>query len=352
MPAARIVKVSRAIVGVVDLHADSAIGIIDGSRAMIERIDGRTQSAIGIIDSGGTIAERVDGGLDAIEVGVENRGGAVAERVVGGLDTAAAIVNGGDAMIERIQSRFDAALGIVKRGGAIAERIPGGLEAAQRIEDRGGAIVQRVDAGLNAAERIVDRGRAMVERVDGGLDAARAIIDGGAAIAEVIERGFLPAVAVVEVGGAVGDDASKMRPERGFASRGGVWCLFKLPSTFLLLGTILLLRIAGAALVTVPSGLAAWALGYDAMTCWYSVAFIAVSLPFFLAQSYGMVFRGRDRMGLDAWVSVAKIEAQLRWVADCELFLLAKALAVSMEQLLPSGKDVVRFVSSPNFKRN
>ena len=31
----------------------------------------------------------------------------------------------------------------------------------------------------------------------------------------------------------------------------------------------------------------------------------AVSLPFFLAQSYGIVFRGRDRMGLDAWVSVA-----------------------------------------------
>ena len=73
----------------------------------------------------------------------------------------------------------------------------------------------------------------------------------------------------------------------------------------LLLGTALVLRTAGAALVVVPSGLAAWALGYDATTCWYAVAFIAVSLPFFLAQSYGMVFRARDRMGLDAWVSVA-----------------------------------------------
>jgi O-antigen/teichoic acid export membrane protein len=72
-----------------------------------------------------------------------------------------------------------------------------------------------------------------------------------------------------------------------------------------LLGTALVLRIAGAALVAVPSGLAACALGYDAITCWYSVVFIAVSLPFFLAQSYGMVFRARDRMGLDAWVSVA-----------------------------------------------
>jgi O-antigen/teichoic acid export membrane protein len=72
-----------------------------------------------------------------------------------------------------------------------------------------------------------------------------------------------------------------------------------------LLGTALVLRTAGAALVAIPSGLAAWALGYDPITCWYSVIFIVVSLPFFLAQSYGMVFRARDRMGLDAWVSVA-----------------------------------------------
>lgn len=73
----------------------------------------------------------------------------------------------------------------------------------------------------------------------------------------------------------------------------------------ILLGTALVLRTAGAALVSVPFGLVAWALGYDATTCWYSVIFIAVSLPFFLAQSYGMVFRARDLMGLDAWLSVA-----------------------------------------------
>ena len=73
----------------------------------------------------------------------------------------------------------------------------------------------------------------------------------------------------------------------------------------LLLGTVLVLRTAGGALVVAPSGLAAWALGYDPITCWYSVVFVAVNLPIFLAQSYGMVFRGRDRMDLDAWVSVA-----------------------------------------------
>ena len=71
-----------------------------------------------------------------------------------------------------------------------------------------------------------------------------------------------------------------------------------------LLGTVLVLRTAGAALVAVLSGLAVWALGYDATTCWLTIAFIIVSLPF-LAQTYGTVFRARDRMGLDACVSVA-----------------------------------------------
>jgi O-antigen/teichoic acid export membrane protein len=73
----------------------------------------------------------------------------------------------------------------------------------------------------------------------------------------------------------------------------------------LFLGTALVLRTAAAAVVAVPSGLVAWTLGYNATTCWYVVVFIAASLPFFLAQSYGMIFRARDRMGFDAWLSVA-----------------------------------------------
>jgi O-antigen/teichoic acid export membrane protein len=72
----------------------------------------------------------------------------------------------------------------------------------------------------------------------------------------------------------------------------------------LLLGTSLVLRAAGAFFVMIPAGLGAWAFGYDPMTCWYLVVFIAVSLPFFLAQGYGMIFRGRDQMDLDAWVTV------------------------------------------------
>jgi O-antigen/teichoic acid export membrane protein len=87
-----------------------------------------------------------------------------------------------------------------------------------------------------------------------------------------------------------------------------------------LLGTVLVLRTSGAALVAVLSGLAVRALGYDAMTCWLTIAFIIVSLPFFLAQTYGTVFRARDRMGLDACVSVANKIALLL------LALLALAL--------------------------
>lgn len=77
------------------------------------------------------------------------------------------------------------------------------------------------------------------------------------------------------------------------------------------LGTALVLRAAGTTLLAVPAGVIAWLLGYDVKTRWLCVAFIGVTLPFFLAQGYGFVFRGRDRMGLDAWVSVANKIAAL-----------------------------------------
>ncbi len=71
-----------------------------------------------------------------------------------------------------------------------------------------------------------------------------------------------------------------------------------------LLGTGLVLRALGTALVCIPTGLSAWALGYDRRTIWFAVAFVALNLPLFLAQNFGVVFRGHDRMGLDATVSV------------------------------------------------
>ena len=79
----------------------------------------------------------------------------------------------------------------------------------------------------------------------------------------------------------------------------------------LFLGTALVLRAAGVSLVTILSGVAVWALGYDAITCLYTLAFIAVCLPFVFAQAYGMVFRASDRMDFDAWVSVANKIASL-----------------------------------------
>lgn len=78
-----------------------------------------------------------------------------------------------------------------------------------------------------------------------------------------------------------------------------------------LLGTGLLLRIIGTVIVCVPAGLAAWALGYESRTVWFSVGFILFNLPLFLAQNFGLVFRGLDRMDLDATVSVANRAAGL-----------------------------------------
>jgi O-antigen/teichoic acid export membrane protein len=78
-----------------------------------------------------------------------------------------------------------------------------------------------------------------------------------------------------------------------------------------LLGTGLVLRALGTALVCVPTGLSAWALGYDRRTIWFAVAFVALNMPLFLAQNFGIVFRGHDRMGLDATVSVTNRAAGL-----------------------------------------
>lgn len=72
-----------------------------------------------------------------------------------------------------------------------------------------------------------------------------------------------------------------------------------------LLGTALALRAAFAAVVTGLAGLTAWALGYDARTTLLSVLLIVGTLPLFLAQGYGMVFRACDKMGRDAAVSVS-----------------------------------------------
>ena len=72
-----------------------------------------------------------------------------------------------------------------------------------------------------------------------------------------------------------------------------------------MLGTALGLRAGFGILVTALAWLVSWTFGYDARTRWLAVLFILASLPLFLAQGYGMVFRARDQMGHDATVTVA-----------------------------------------------
>lgn len=81
-----------------------------------------------------------------------------------------------------------------------------------------------------------------------------------------------------------------------------------------LLGTSLALRAAGAALVSIPVFLVALALGYEWRICLYALGMTAATLPLFLSQGYGLVFRGRDRMGLDATVSVTNKAAALAFL--------------------------------------
>ncbi|HSQ65926.1 MAG TPA: flippase [Polyangiaceae bacterium] len=120
-----------------------------------------------------------------------------------------------------------------------------------------------------------------------------------------------------------------------------------------LLGTALVLRLAGAAAVSGPTWLAARALGYDSKTCAYAVAFIWSSLPFALSQACGLIFRAHDRMGLDATVSVLNKAAivtltvlalQLRtgipgvMVAQAIAGFLAFAVAVRFYRRLRAGR--------------
>lgn len=72
-----------------------------------------------------------------------------------------------------------------------------------------------------------------------------------------------------------------------------------------LLGTALALRVAFAITAAIPAGLVTLALGYGARTTWLFVLLFLASLPFCLAQGYGMVFRAYEQMGWESAVSVS-----------------------------------------------
>lgn len=72
-----------------------------------------------------------------------------------------------------------------------------------------------------------------------------------------------------------------------------------------ILGSALAMRLAGGLVIAGPVALATRAWGYDARTALFAGAFVIASLPFSVAQGFGMAFRSRERMGNDALVSVA-----------------------------------------------
>jgi len=97
-----------------------------------------------------------------------------------------------------------------------------------------------------------------------------------------------------------------------------------------ILGTSIVLRTLGTVVGCLPMGLAAWALGYDRRTIWFSVAFLAINLPVFLSQGFGLVFRSSSQMGLDAIVLVVNRAAGL------VLALAALALGLGLGGILVS----------------
>lgn len=71
-----------------------------------------------------------------------------------------------------------------------------------------------------------------------------------------------------------------------------------------LLGSMLALRVLGTALLAVATVLVAWGLGYDPRTRGLAALLMVAMLPFVLAQGFALIFRGHERMELEALVSV------------------------------------------------
>ncbi len=72
-----------------------------------------------------------------------------------------------------------------------------------------------------------------------------------------------------------------------------------------LLTSALVLRLGGGAAAVAVTAAATGLMGYDARTRALAALGVATAVPFFLSQACGAVFRGRERMDLDALVSVA-----------------------------------------------
>ncbi|MEO8078151.1 MAG: oligosaccharide flippase family protein, partial [Acidobacteriota bacterium] len=71
-----------------------------------------------------------------------------------------------------------------------------------------------------------------------------------------------------------------------------------------LAGTVLALRALTAVVVCVPAIFSAWLLGHGARMCELVVLNIAASMPMYLLTSFTWALRARERMDLDAAISV------------------------------------------------
>jgi O-antigen/teichoic acid export membrane protein len=71
-----------------------------------------------------------------------------------------------------------------------------------------------------------------------------------------------------------------------------------------LLGGALAIRLAGAVAAAAVTAGAAALLGYDRRSCLLAPLALVTMIPFFLAQAYGVTFRGRERMECDAAIQV------------------------------------------------
>jgi O-antigen/teichoic acid export membrane protein len=71
-----------------------------------------------------------------------------------------------------------------------------------------------------------------------------------------------------------------------------------------LMGTVLTVRAATAAVLIIPSVLIGWLLGYEPRTLVFIAAMMTAWIPMYLGLTYGWAFRGRERMEYDAVINV------------------------------------------------
>jgi O-antigen/teichoic acid export membrane protein len=98
-----------------------------------------------------------------------------------------------------------------------------------------------------------------------------------------------------------------------------------------LLGSSIAFRALAAAVVAAPAVAVAWALGYEESTLWLLALLLGAYLPTSVVQAHGIVFRGRERMELDALLQVTA-KALVLGTTLAALAMGSRALGVVVAQ--------------------